>query len=178
MAIHESAEALISLSKRRRAISLSLAAACAMTWSLTLWAKPDSQVEYPQGYRNWTHVMSYLIGPQSPAYEKSGGLHHFYANEKAMEGYRAGRFQDGSVIVDERNKAQENEGVTRVGDLVGVAVMVKDSSRFAETGGWGFEVFRGESPTAVLTARGRATCYNCHAKQKDRDFVYTTVRKP
>jgi cytochrome P460 len=149
-----------------------------MTWSLSLWAKPDSQVEYPQGYRNWTHVMSYLIGPQSPAYEKSGGLHHFYANERAMEGYRAGKFPDGSVIVDERNKAQENEGVTRVGDRVGVAVMVKDSIRYPETGGWGFEVFRGESPTTVLTAQGRATCYNCHAKRKDSDFVYTTIRKP
>jgi len=178
MAIHLSDEALISLSKRRRAISLSLAAACVMTWSLSLWAKPDSQVDYPQGYRNWTHVTSSLIGPQSPAYEKSGGLHHFYANEKAMEGYRAGKFPDGAVIVDERNKAQENEGVTRVGDRVGVAVMVKDSRRYDETGGWGFEVFRGESPTAVLTAQGRATCYGCHAKQKDRDFVFTAVRKP
>jgi ribosomal protein S18 acetylase RimI-like enzyme len=149
-----------------------------MIWSLSLRAKPDYQVEYPQGYRNWTRVMSSLIGPQSPAYEKSGGLHLFYANEKAMEGYRTGKFPDGSVIVDERNKAQENAGVTRVGDRIGAAVMVKDSRRYAETGGWGFEVFRGEIPTAVLTAQGKATCYDCHAKQKDHDFVYTTIRKP
>jgi hypothetical protein len=177
MAIHKSAERLISLSTRRRAISLSLAVTCVMTWSLSLRAKQDYQVEYPQGYRNWRHVKSYLIGPQSPIYEKFGGLHHVYANEKAIEGYHAGKFPDGSVIVDERNKAQENEGVTIVGERLGAVVMVKDSRRYAETGGWGFEVFRGEKPTAVLTAQGRATCYNCHAKQKDRDFVYTTMRQ-
>jgi hypothetical protein len=34
------------------------------------------------------------------------------------------------------------------------------------------------APTAVLTAQGRATCYNCHAKRKDSDFVFTTIRKP
>ena len=177
MPINENARTPIPFVGRRGAMLLALAATCVMTWSLSLRAKPDYQVEYPQSYRNWTHVMSSLIGPQSPAYEKSGGLHHFYANEKAMEGYRTGKFPDGSVIVDERNKAQENEGVTKVGERLGVAVMVKDSRRYAETGGWGFEVFRGENPTAVLTAQGRAACYNCHAKQKDRDFIYTTIRK-
>ncbi len=160
---------------RRRAIFLSLSVICIMSWSLSLRAKPDYQVEYPQGYRNWTHLMSYLIGPPSPVYEKNGGLHHFYANEKAMEGYRTGRFPDGSVIVDERNQARENEGVTRVGDRLGIGVMVKDSQRFAETGGWGFEIFRGDNQTGVLTAQGRATCYNCHAKQSD--LVYSTIRK-
>lgn len=143
-----------------------------------LWARPGSTVEYPQGYRNWVHVMSYLIGPSSPAYEKNGGLHHFYANEKAMEGYRTGKFPDGSVIIDERNQVKENEGVTRVGDCLGIGVMVKDSRRYAETGGWGFEIFIGNNQTdGVLNAESRAKCYNCHVKQKDHDFVYTTLRK-
>jgi hypothetical protein len=122
--------------------------------------------------------MSYLIGPQSPAYEKNGGLHHFYANEKALEGYRTGKFPEGSVLVDERNKAQESEGVTRVGDFVGVGVMVKDSQRYADTGGWGFEIFVGDNhANGVLPAQARARCYECHSKQKDHDYVFTTLRK-
>jgi cytochrome P460 len=178
MPINENARMPISFAWRRGAMLLALAATCIATWSLSLWARPDYKVEYPQGYRNWTHVMSYLIGPQSPAYEKNGGLHHFYANEKAMEGYRTGKFPDGSAIVDERNKAQENEGVTRVGDNLGIGVMVKDSQRYAETGGWGFEIFVSNNRAdGVLTAQSRATCYNCHAKQKDHDFVYTAIRK-
>jgi hypothetical protein len=178
MAIHKSTERLISLSKRRRALALLLTATYIMIWSISLWAKPDYQVEYPQGYRNWTHVASSLVGPQSPLYEKAGGLHHFYANEKALEGYRTGKFPDGAVLVDERNRAQEHEGVTKVGERVGLAVMAKDSRRYAETGGWGFEVFRGENQTGALQAQGKTTCYNCHAKQRERDSIFTTLRKP
>jgi hypothetical protein len=82
------------------------------------------------------------------------------------------------VIIDERNKAQENEGVTRVGDHLGIGVMVKDSQRFAETGGWGFEIFNSDNrKDGALTAQGRAACYNCHAKQKDNDYVFSKLRK-
>jgi hypothetical protein len=178
MAIHENTERQFSSAKWRRCVFLALAVPCIMTWSLSLWAMPNDEIPYPTGYRQWTHVMSYLIGPQSPAYEKNGGFHHFYANEKAVEGYRSGTFPDGSVIVDERNKAQENEGVMKGGDLIGIGMMVKDSRRYADTGGWGFEIFVGDNKTnGVLSAQGRATCYNCHAKQKDNDYVFIKLRK-
>lgn len=143
-----------------------------------LWAEPNYTVGYPQGYRTWTHVMSYVIGPQSPAYDRNGGLHNFYANEKALEGYRTGKFPDGSILIDERNKAEEAGGMTRTGDWVGIAVMVRDSQRYAETGGWGYEVFSANNqPTGVLNAQRRMGCYNCHLKQKERDFVFTELRQ-
>jgi cytochrome P460 len=177
MAIHENAKQRISLSGAEKMKIIVLVTGVIVTFSLYGWAKPDYKVEYPNGYRNWTHVMSYLIGPQSPAYEKNGGLHHFYANEKALEGYRTGNFPDGSVLVDERNKAQENEGKTQGGDLIGIGVMVKDSRRYADTGGWGFEVFVGDNrANGLLNAQGRAMCYNCHVKQKDNDYVFSKLR--
>jgi Cytochrome P460 len=177
MLIHKKAKQRISLSGKGKMRITVLIAPMIVMFSLYVWARPDYKVEYPKGYRNWTHVMSYLIGPQSPAYEKNGGLHHFYANEKAMEGYHSGKFPEGSVIVDERNKAQENEGVARVGDLIGIGVMVKDSRRYADTGGWGFEIFVGDNhANGLLTAQGRAMCYNCHAKQKDNDYVFSKLR--
>jgi hypothetical protein len=155
-----------------------LAAFLAVISAGYLWAEPNYTVEYPQGYRKWTHVLSYVIGPKSPAHEKNGGLHHFYANDKALEGYRTGKFPDGSVLVDERNKADEKDGVTRAGDTLGIGVMVKDSRRYAETGGWGFEAFAGDNPKrGVLNVQVRMTCYNCHAKQKDHDFVFSELRK-
>ena len=60
-----------------------------------------ADVPYPAGYRQWTHVKSTLIGPQHPRFAANGGLHHFYANEKALEGYRTGKFPDGAVLVDD-----------------------------------------------------------------------------
>ena len=71
---------------RRSVIAAVVVAALAVFSTADRWAEPDYAVDYPQGYRSWTHVMSYVIGPQSPAHARNGGLHNFYANEKALEG--------------------------------------------------------------------------------------------
>src|SRR5262249_9654875 len=65
-----------------------------LTSSLFLLAQADKpasypSVPYPVGYRDWTHVKSNLIGPESPMYKQIGGYQHVYANKKGMEGYRA-----------------------------------------------------------------------------------------
>ena len=178
MPIHENARRLIRLAERRRAIFLALAVAFAVTWSLSSWARPDDAVPYPAGYRHWTHVRTALIGPQSAAYESFGGLHHIYANEKAIEGYRTGRFTDGSILVFELLETRENAGVTSEGPRKRVGVMVKNSKQYAETGGWGFESFRGDSQTERrLNAEGRIACFKCHEPQKDRDYVFSEFRK-
>src|SRR2546423_1614501 len=77
-----------------------------------LWAKPDNSLAYPAGYRKWAHVKSALVGPASPAYKKYGGLHHIYANELALEGYRTGNFPAGSVIVFDLLETKESQGTT------------------------------------------------------------------
>jgi Cytochrome P460 len=178
MPIHENARRLISVAKRRRAIFLALAAICVMTLNLSLWASANDAVPYPVGYRMWTHVKTALIGPQSPAFESFGGLHHIYANKKAMEGYRTGRFPDGSVLVFELLETRENAGVTTEGPRKRVGVMVKNSKQYAETGGWGYESFQGDSQTERrLNAQSRIACYKCHEPQKDRDYVFSEFRK-
>jgi hypothetical protein len=178
MAIHKKTERLISSAKRRRAIFLALAVTCIVTCSLSSWAQSNDAIPYPTGYRQWAHVKSTIIGPQSPAFESFGGLHHIYANEKAMEGYRAGRFPDGSVLVFELLETRESAGVTTEGPQKRVGVMVKESKRYAETGGWGFESFQGDSQTERrLNPEGRIACFKCHEPQKDRDFVFSEFRK-
>ena len=94
-----------------------------------------------------------------------------------MAGYRAGKFPDGSVLVDERNQAEEKEGKTIAGAYMGIGVMVKDQQRYPETGGWGFEIFSGNDRTnGLLTAQVRQACYDCHAKQSDHDYVFSNLR--
>jgi hypothetical protein len=178
MSIHKNARKLISFAGRRRVIFLALAATCILTWSFSLRAEPNDAVPYPAGYRKWAHVRSALIGPKHPAFADSGGIHHIYANEKAMEGYRDGRFPDGSVLVADFLETRENEGVTTEGPRRRIDVMVKDSNRFAATGGWGFEQFRGDSQTdRLVTAENAAACFACHSKQKERDSVFSVFRK-
>jgi Cytochrome P460 len=178
MPIHKNDRTLISFAGLRRGSFLALAATCVLTWSLSLWARTNDAVPYPAGYRQWAHVSSALIGPQSPAFKDSGGIHHIYANEKAMEGYRTGRFPDGSVLVADFLETRESEGVTTEGPRRRIDVMMKDSKRYAATGGWGFEQFRGDSQTdRMVTAEIAANCFACHAKQKDRDSVFSVFRK-
>lgn len=59
----------------------------------------EGAVPYPEGYREWTHVKSEIVGPESPIYKKYGGIHHIYANPKAVEGLNKGKFADGAVFV-------------------------------------------------------------------------------
>lgn len=138
----------------------------------------NALVEYPAGYRDWSHVKTALVGPQSPIFQTYGGIHHIYANEKAMEGYRTGRFQDGSVIVFDLLETRDGAGITSEGPRRFIDVMAKDSKRFALTNGWGYEEFKGDSQTErVLTEQAKAACHKCHEQQKGRDYVFSAFRK-
>src|SRR6187549_3145345 len=66
----------------------------------------------------------------------SGGVFHFYGNQKAMQGFNSGKFEDGSIIADEVLETW-GEGVSaKEGPRRVVGVMVKDSRKYADTGGW------------------------------------------
>jgi hypothetical protein len=154
--------------------SMLAGAAGILTLGLGLWAQPapdDAVISFPDGYRKWVHVKSTLIGPQSPAFVRNGGIHHFYANDKALEGYRTGAFPDGSVLVDDLLEAKEAAGVTSDGPRRRVAVMVKGSLRYGESGGWGFEVFKGDGRDAALDTAAKAACFACHKNGRDSVFI-------
>jgi hypothetical protein len=55
--------------------------------------------------------------------------------------------------------------------------MHKDSQKFADTGGWGFEGFKGDSHTErAVGAKAATACYQCHVPQQDKDFVFSRLR--
>lgn len=136
----------------------------------------DPEVPYPEGYRMWTHVKTGLIGPSNPNFQSSGGYHHIYANEKAMQGYTSGYFPEGSVLVFDVIDAKEQNGNTQEANRKHVDVMVKDSLQYAATGGWGYEEFGGDSHTnRLLTTTVRTQCATCHAKMSDK--VFSEFRK-
>lgn len=136
----------------------------------------SASVAYPDGFRKWTHVKSGLIGAGSPAHQRFGGLHHIYANDEALRGYQSGHFAEGSVLVfDLFNVATAND-VTNETSRRQVDVMHKDSKRYSETGGWGFEEFRGDSHEQNEEARAPTECFNCHAARKEHDYVFSALR--
>ena len=127
------------------------------------------EVAYPDGFRQWTHVRSGYIGPESSAFARFGGMHNIYANSIALEGYRTGRFPDGSVIVFD------------VLDTVSIPLSLETTARkFSDVmekrgGTWHYSEFRGDSRTerSVTTADGIAQCQGCHTKSKTEEVFST-----
>ena len=141
-------------------------------------AQIDEAPLFPKEFRKWAHVKSVLVGPQSPAFATEGGIHHIYANDKALVGYDSGKFPDESVIVYDLLETKEVAGNTIEGQTRRVDVMIKQSERYASTGGWGFMSFsRNDQTNGNLTAARQATCADCHIHRKDHDFVFSEFRK-
>jgi hypothetical protein len=133
---------------------------------------------FPKDFREWAHVKSVLVGPQSSAFATEGGIHHIYANQKALEGYKTGRFPNGSVVVYDLLETKEIAGSTVEGATRRVDIMVKRSELYSTTGGWEFMSFPGGDPTAgKLTVERQAACAACHAQRKDHDLVFSEFRK-
>jgi len=154
-----------------------LAAICALLATATVVAGTAPRVAYPEGYRDWKHVKSMVIQAGHPLFASFGGIHHLYANEKALEGYAGGRFPDGAVIVFDLLEADAADHAVTEGARKLIGVMEKDAARFAATGGWGFEGFAGDSQSERLVGDAAATaCFACHQAQAAQDYVFSAAR--
>jgi hypothetical protein len=149
----------------------------ALLVSLTAAAPGGGKVAYPEGYRRWAHVKSMVIEEGHPLYEQFGGIHHVYANEKALKALAAGkgRYPDGAVFVFDLLDAEMDGNAIVEGKRKVVGVMQRDAKRFGETGGWGFEGFKGDTRERAVT--DMKSCFECHEPQKERGFVFSELRK-
>lgn len=134
-------------------------------------------VQYPAGYRQWQHVKTMIIEPGHALYASFGGIHHLYANPAAKQGYTAGRFPNGAVIVFDLLEATPGNHAVVEGPRKVLGVMLKDSKRFAATGGWGFEAWDAGDPAKPVVGNDAATaCFACHTSEKESDYVFSRMR--
>jgi hypothetical protein len=133
-------------------------------------------VPYPDGYREWTHVKSMVILDGHALADPFAGIHHVYANARALEGLQGGGWPDGAVLVFDLLEATAGDEVYTEGARKLVGVMQRDARAWAATGGWGFEGFAGDSRTERLTADGGASCFGCHQAKADQGYVFSTWR--
>ncbi|HYI97636.1 MAG TPA: cytochrome P460 family protein [Bryobacteraceae bacterium] len=149
-------------------------------------ASDDFKVPFPEGYRRWTFLHGTVIGANNGSLGKdkcekpcTGGIMYFYANDKAMEGFRTGRFPEGSIIADEllETEEQPERKSAKEGRRRGVGVMAKDSNRYASTGGWGYASFDGDSKVDENTEAQKKACFQCHLPRKDQDYVFSHYRE-
>lgn len=168
----------------RLAIAAVLACAGALASLLAMPAghaapEPETQapIAFPQGYTRWTHVKSGLIPAGHPAFASYGGLHHIYANETALAGYRKGEFADGSVLAYDLFETRTTpDGSIDQGPRRHVDVMVKDARRYAATGGWGYAEFAAGAAQDRLSQPQRAGCAACHEHRKAQGYVFSELQ--
>ncbi len=130
----------------------------------------------PPGYRDWRMI--------SVAHEE-GDLNDIRAvlgNDVAIKAYREGKlpFPDGAIVArlawkyvpsEENNKAFGRDQSFVAGPPVhGVQFLVKDSKKYAATGGWKFAQFDDGKPLGEAMLK---SCFPCHKPAKDHDLVFT-----
>lgn len=85
-------------------------------------------------------------------------------------------FPDGTILAKLAWKhvpSTEFPAASVPGAATTVQIMVKDSKRYADTGGWGFGRFIGG---VVVDEAQHRTCFACHqAPVKNHDFVFTRI---
>lgn len=133
-------------------------------------ASPIYGVTIPAGYRQWE-----LIAPAQEA-EPLNELRAVLGNAVAIKAYGDGAlpFPDGTVLAKLAWKhvaSPEFEPASIPGAATTVQIMVKDSRKYAATGGWGFGRFVNGEP---VDAAQHQTCFACHeARVKGHDYVFT-----
>lgn len=133
-------------------------------------ASPIYGVTLPAGYRDWTFIAP---AEEAPPLDE---LRVVVGNPIAVEAYRKGTlpFPDGAILVKlawKRVQSSEFSPASVPAAPTTVQVMVKDSRRYAASGGWGFGRFIDGKPTNAAEHR---TCFSCHqSRVKQHDFVFT-----
>jgi hypothetical protein len=138
-------------------------------------AAPIYGVKIPSGYRDWSLI--------SVAHEEGmlNDLRAILGNDVAIKASREGKlpYPDGTIIarlawsydpLEESSKAFGHPQSFVAGPpRNGVQFMVKDSRKYASTGGWGFAQFDDGKPASEAVHN---TCFACHATVEGRDFVF------
>jgi hypothetical protein len=136
---------------------------------------PIYGIKMPPGYRDWSLI--------SVAREEGtlNDLRAILGNDIAIKAARERTlpYPDGTIIarlawshdaLAESEKAFGHpQSFVAGAPKNGVQFMVKDSTRYAATGGWGFAHFDDGKPASEAVHN---TCFACHAIVKDRDFVF------
>ena len=139
---------------------------------------PIFVTEIPSGYRDWKLV--------SVAHEEGqlNDIRAILGNEIAIKSYRDGKlpFPEGAIVgriawryvpSEENNKIFGHAQSFVAGEAPPwyLQFMVKDSKKYAATGGWGYAQFDKDGKPGPESDLRK--CFPCHQAIKDRDFVFT-----
>jgi hypothetical protein len=173
-----------------------LAAAAAMAaqdrWSLT----SPSGISFTEvkDYESWGMVGSSMPDDEGGCgtSKAPGCIKSIVANSTMIKAYNGGFPANGAPVPDgaafakiEWEKARDQHspyGAFVPGRFAEVAFMIKDSTRFRKTDGWGYATFQYDEAKEMWKVKHDTpdflyACHGCHTVVKARDFVFTNYPK-
>ena len=140
--------------------------------ALFLGLSANAFADKPAGeYKNWRLLsVSHRTDKQT--------LRAILGNDTAIESARAGKtvWTDGSILakVKWKESAHANWAAAIVpAEFEAAEAMVKDSKKYASTGGWGFGKWQGDKLEMFDEAKSKE-CFACHTAAKpENDYVFT-----
>lgn len=138
-------------------------------------APVSKDINLPPGYREWKII--------SVAREdgKLNDIRAILGNDVAFKASRnkVVPFPNGAIIArlawastssEENNAVFGDKQSFIAGPATNIQLLVKDSRKFAATGGWGFAQFNKESSVNEAVAKD---CFACHSSAKSNDYIFT-----
>ncbi|HXI59928.1 MAG TPA: cytochrome P460 family protein [Polyangia bacterium] len=161
---------------KRLFIPAALAGALVATGAL--FARADDGPKIPVDFQRGLLANSMLVTKEPNNTGLLTGVHLVYVNPVGSDRFKRGGsapYPEGTVFVDDVHEFSLDDGVYHEGGRKFLTVMVKNSKKYASTGGWGFQAWKGGDPTKPIADDPTKMCYSCHVPQKANDFVFSTV---
>jgi hypothetical protein len=153
----------------------SLSAAAGLLTMVAVPAQSADELKRPIDYRNWFHVNTMIVDKPSKLFAVLGGMHNVHVNSMGEAALRTGGpYPNGTMFVIDLHDFSADAGTYVEGPLKGVALMEKDSNKYAATGGWGFQFWLGGDPKKPAVTNATKQCFECHQPKKEQDYVYST----
>jgi cytochrome P460 len=143
-----------------------------------LAAQTGDALKIPEGFKQWYLVHSTLITKENNKFGLFPGVHLIYVNATGLDRLKRGGstpYPDGTMFTDDvREFSAVDDGSYLEGTArKAITLMVKDSKKYASTGGWGFQAWAGGDSTKPIAADPVKQCFSCHTPQKAQDYTFS-----
>jgi hypothetical protein len=143
----------------------------------TLYASTDEGPKIPTNFQHDYLSNAMLVSKEPNSTGLITGTHLIYVNRIGFERLKRGGstpYPDGSVFVDDVRNFSIVDGTYQQGDRKFLTVMVKDSKKYASTGGWGFQAWPGGDRDKPIVTDSLKQCFGCHIPKKENNYVFST----
>jgi hypothetical protein len=156
----------------KKALSTLALALCAAVPAIAADPAPNG-ITLPEGYKDWRFLSVHQRSDNNT-------IRAVLGNDVAIKAAREGRtnpWPDGAILgkmVWKATKHPKFETALEPGAFVHAEFMVKNSEKYAATGGWGYARWLGQEQKPYgKDAAFVQECVGCHTPVKDSDWVFT-----